>query len=481
MIISQLRLFLENPLLTIQTVSAQFLRNRSLILTMAALQLVWLLMIVVTGASTKYNTLLVVTIISVIATFLVLFLPTSAIQKIHRLKDWLFQSETRSLLFLCIAAVLIGVVYSARENQWTDEQSNFEAAKIIATDGIPLAYHRVGWLGKQHPPLFPIISALTLKLPGPDLFYMRLVSVFFLAGTLVVTYLLGRELYSQEIGYLAAILLLSFPLVIRLSASAMMDIALTFFFDLALLLLIRLSRNPSYRLACATGLVIGLGLLTKYIMVFIFVVLFVYFIFIKSFQKIKGYLLIVGVVSMSVFAIWLLYANHFGILSKQFEKILSFVGTYHMVRNLEENIQDTPSTQSTANEAQNPDPLDVIQNGIFRLGLETLFTRLPSSLGVYHAPLILFGLLYLLKRRNPADWMLLLWIGAITLFLFLTLPDHRYFLPIFPAVAMVVAHTLLRFPDYAERAILLSLLFGAGNLYLFADWVRESHIFLLHP
>ena len=183
---SQLRLFLKKPLITIEMVSVQFLQNRSLILTMAALQLIWLLLIVVTGASTKYNTLLIVAIISVIATLLVIFLPTSAIQKIHHLKDWVFQSEKRSLLFLCIAAVLIGVVYSTRENQWTDEQSNFEAANIIATDGIPLAYHRVGWLGKQHPPLFPIISALTLKLPGPDLFYMRLVSVFFLAGTLVV-------------------------------------------------------------------------------------------------------------------------------------------------------------------------------------------------------------------------------------------------------------------------------------------------------
>src|SRR6185369_16745804 len=116
-------------------------------------------------------------------------------------------------------------------------------------NGLPLAYHRVGWLGKQHPPLFTLVCALTLQLPGPNLFYMRLISVFFLAGTLVVTYLLGRELYNREIGYLAAILLLSFPLIIRLSASAMMDIELTFFFALALLLLIRLSRKPSYKLA----------------------------------------------------------------------------------------------------------------------------------------------------------------------------------------------------------------------------------------
>lgn len=481
MIISQLRLFLENPLLTIQTVSVRFLRNRALILTMAALQFVWLLLIVLTGASTKYNTLLVVTIISLIATFLVLFLPTSAIQKIQHLKDWLFQSERRLMLFLCIAALLIGVIYAVRENQWDDEGENFKAANIIATDGIPLAYHRVGWLGKQHPPLFPIICALTLKLPGPDLFYMRLISVFFLAGTLVVTYLIGRELYSPEIGFLASILLLSFPLVIRLSASAMMDIEVTFFFDLALLLLIRLSRNPSYGLASTTGLVIGLGLLTKYMMVFIFVVLFVYFIFIKSFQSIKAYLFIVGVVSMSVFAIWLLYANHYGLLSKQFEKIFSYVGTFHVVRNLEESFQQGPATQSMPNEVQSPDPMDLLQNGIFRLGLETLFTRIPSSLGVYHAPWIIFGLLYVLKRRNSADLMVLLWIGSVSVALFLTLPDHRYFLPIFPALALVVAHMVLRFPDYAERAILLSLLFGAGNLYMFADWVRESHIFLLHP
>jgi hypothetical protein len=95
--------------------------------------------------------------------------------------------------------------------------------------------------------------------------------------------------------------------------------------------------------------------------------------------------------------------------------------------------------------------------------------------------LILFGLLYLLKRRSSIDLMLLLWVGGISLALFLTLPDHRYFLPIFPAIAIAIAQVLLRFPDYAERAILLSLLLGMSNLYLFANWFRESHLFLLTP
>jgi hypothetical protein len=95
--------------------------------------------------------------------------------------------------------------------------------------------------------------------------------------------------------------------------------------------------------------------------------------------------------------------------------------------------------------------------------------------------LIFLGLLYLLKKQKPGDWMILLWIGTVSLSLFLTLPDHRYFLPIFPAIAIVIAHVLLRFPDYAERAVVLALLFGAGNLLLFANWVRESHLFILTP
>ena len=481
---SQLRWFFQKPLITIRAISVQFLQRRSLILTMAALQLFWLVMIAVTGASTKYATILLVGIFSVTATLLVLFLPTSAIRRINHLKDWLFRSDKRTLLFLCVSALLIGVLYASIQTQWTDEQSGLKAANIISTEGLVSAYtafRRVGWLGQQHPPLVPIIFSLTLKLPGPDLFYMRLVSVFFLAGTLVVTYFLGRDLYSREIGFLAAILLLSFPLVIRLSAAAMMDIPLAFFFSLALLLLLRLSRAPSYWLASGIGVVIGLGLLTKYIMVLGFLILFLYFLFFRSFRKITSYLFVVAVVSMSMFAIWLLYANHIGILSRQFDKILNFVGSYHVIRDLEESTQEIPPTEQAANEAPSTDPRDLLQNGIFRLGLESLFTRIPSSLGVYHAPLILFGLLYLLKRRKSVDLMLLLWIGGVSGALFLTLPDHRYFLPIFPAIALTIALVLLRFSAYAERVVLLSLLLGLSNLYLFANWYRESHLFLLTP
>src|SRR5690349_2860642 len=173
---SQLRWFFQKPLITIRAISVQFLQRRSLILTMAALQLFWLVMIAVTGASTKYATILLVGTFSVTATLLVLSLPTSAIRRINHLKDWLFRSDKRTLLFLCVSALLIGVLYASIQTQWTDEQSGLKAANIITTEGLVSAYtafRRVGWLGQQHPPLFPIIFSLTIRLPGPDLVYMR--------------------------------------------------------------------------------------------------------------------------------------------------------------------------------------------------------------------------------------------------------------------------------------------------------------------
>lgn len=253
----------------------------------------------------------------------------------------------------------------------------------------------------------------------------------------------------------------------------MLDMQLAFFFCLALLLLFRLSKKPSLALACTAGVVLGLGLLTKYIMIFIFAVLIFYILFISSFRNIIFHLLIVTIISISMLTAWLLYANHIGILSESIQRILNYSGIFHVGRNLVEDIPTAP----TDSKPDNTNQVDPMQEGILRLSLESLATRLPSGIGIHHAPLIILGMLYLLKGNKPANLVVLLWIGLVSVSLLLTLPDHRYFLPIFPALAIVVARVLHRFPEYAERTILLSLLFAAGNLYLFANWFREANLF----
>lgn len=93
------------------------------------------------------------------------------------------------------------------------------------------------------------------------------------------------------------------------------------------------------------------------------------------------------------------------------------------------------------------------------------------------------GLLRLFQRAGPADIELLLVLGVYCLLLVAILPDHRYFLPIFPAAALAAANGLAAantLAPYAIQVILLALLFCAGALYLFVDWTRASHVFF-HP
>jgi hypothetical protein len=113
-----------------------------------------------------------------------------------------------------------------------------------------------------------------------------------------------------------------------------------------------------------------------------------------------------------------------------------------------------------------------------QLLFETVTNRLPSALGLYNIPLIMLGSLLLLWRHSRADVVVLLWLTAVWLPLLLTLPDHRYFMSSFPAIALLMAAGFVLVPKAVDRALLLALLYGASSLYLFVDWTRAAQIFL---
>lgn len=474
-----LRTFSYGLLRTPDHVLGTFLESKYLLIGMVGLQLSWLAAIVWTGASSQVDLILWLAAYSICSGIVVFLLPASLFTKLTAWKTWLLERPTRFLLLLSLVVILGGVFYAANQRIWGDEERSFRVAKLISAKGVEGAYQESGWLSKKHPPLVPTLYSLTLDAAGTHFFYLRLVSVLFLTGSVLVTYGLGRVLYGQHAGYRSAVLFLFFPLVIRMGTSAMMDIQLTFFFSLALLASLYLVRRPSVGRAILTGFLLGLGLLTKYTMVLSFGVLVLSIFFLPQFRSQKLYFLLASAVALLAFSGWLMYANQIGILSGQIEKIKQFSGIYYLLNSPQEEQQPAESALAAAEpEAEAANSARAIQNGILKLGLETLFTRLPSSLGVHLLPLILAGVIFLLKAREPSDLFLLFWIGVIFTVLFLTLPDHRYFLPAFPAIAILISRLLARFPENAQRAILLSFLFLGANLYLFVDWVRESHLFL---
>ena len=418
---------------------------------MIALQVFWLTAIWLTGASTNLNKLLTIGIYTMASGAAVGLMPKTFLTKISRVRGILAQNEKLFVLSLSVVVLLVGVAYATFQRVWFyDEINSFEASKIVAVDGLATFfrdYSEIDWLGKQHPPLVPLTYGLAMRIFGTDLLVIRLVSLVFGIGTFLVTFLLGRELYDQSTGLLAAVLLLSFPLIFRLGTTAMTDMQVTFLFSLALLLTLHLARAPTFRLSIALGVTLGVGLLSKYTMVFIYPLLFSLFLISSRFRRLKVHLGIAALISGTMLAMWLLYASEIGVLAGQRETLDIEPGWF--VRN----------------------------SWGLKLTVNSLLTRLPSAFGVYNIPIILLGGYVIIRRRQQSDVFIFLWVAIMSLLLVVTLPDHRYFMPTFPALAILMALWLRYIPEAVDRVVVLALLCCGGALYLFVDWFREAQLF----
>lgn len=436
----------------LQRVASRRATPRVVLLAMIALQLLWLLGIWVTGAATAVYKLLPLTLYSTLAGLALFFMPTRLQARLHRGINWLLDHEKHGLTAGGVLLLLAGGYYAGQQRLWPfDEEAIYEAAATVARQGIAglfANYQRWDWLANQHPPLAPILVGQVLRLVGDDLLVARLVSLLFSLGTGLVTYRLGARLYDKKTGLIAAFFLFTFPLVMRLSATAMVEPALTFFFTFTLYLVLQWIDHRRWRHLGAVGLVVGIGLLTKYTMVFVLPVA-VGFILIRGSRRQAGQLLLVTAVVGAIAAfVWVLAASHMAVLQNQWESVQLYAGM-------------------------------VLTNGYGRrLLFETATNRLPSALGVYNLPLIALGALLLGTRRLQSDWLILLWITAVWLPLTLTLPDHRYFMSSFPAIALLIAAGLRWLPPLRDRTLLLSALYCLGALYLFVDWSRAAQLFV---
>jgi 4-amino-4-deoxy-L-arabinose transferase-like glycosyltransferase len=133
----------------------------------------------------------------------------------------------------------------------------FERERPSTANFVPPLYHTVAALGYR---LFYHQDALA------RFFGARLASVVFAVALVVVAYGLAREVFPDEPAMWVSIpTVVSFqPMVTYLGAVANSDILLFLLFGLATWLIVRiLRRGLNWRLAVGLGVTIGLGLLTK--------------------------------------------------------------------------------------------------------------------------------------------------------------------------------------------------------------------------
>jgi len=426
-------------------------RGKFIFLSCLCLQICWLMAIWLTGTidnTTKLPALIFYTL--AIGIFLY-FIPE------HRL--WKFnlctkKNKKRQLALLGLVIIVVGWVYCIYQKfqALVAEQGVYDASVIISQYGFGaffFQYKELFWLGIQHPPLVPMLNGIAMQIAGEEVIVLRLLSLFFGLGTTFVIYKLGSELRDPKIGALAASTFVLFPYFFRLSAAASNDIQVTFFCALTLLMTFRLLHTNTNTTALIGGVCFAAGLLSKYTLLLLYPVLIFLFFFDSRFKERRLKLVILMLVSAVIFMAWLACAYAIGLFDLQITTLSKFTNSQ----------TSTPWAKW--------------------MFLEFITTRLPSALGLYNIPLILLGFISLVGSLNqPTNRFIFVWVFVFFSAFSLTLPDARYCMPAFPALAILMADSLVRIRQYNTNIIWLLIANCAISLYLFVDWHRSSHLFI---
>jgi 4-amino-4-deoxy-L-arabinose transferase-like glycosyltransferase len=296
--------------------------------------------------------------------------------------------------------------------------------------------YRVWYLDQplfHHPPLFSWSLMVIQTILGSRFFSGRLLNVFLGTAGVYVTYLLGKRV-SPRVGILSALLLSLSPLHIQLSAFVLMEMMLSVLVSVFLLYVIKTIEDGRLMNAISTGMILGLGLLTKYTMVLTFPVLAFLALRRKMNKSVFTIILFTGGL---IFSFWI-------VLNVETYSISAFIHNWKMITEY-------------GNSSQVP----------FYAYLVFLPVVAPTTILSYVSLLRCEGR----GRGNEFRTMLIIVCVGFTLFhMAHPIKDMRLILPVLPPLIILGSDFLASFP----RRFLFPILISAVAVSLYASLVIVS-------
>lgn len=201
------------------------------------------------------------------------------------------------LFIILIGAAL--VAFSLGPFQNFDSQLEFEAASNVVKMGVPYV-EGFGTVIDQ-PPLGFYVEALFFRIFGTSAGTGVTLVTFFGLGSVVLVYLIGKELYGRSTGFFAAALLGVNSWHVVFSRSFLIDVQCLFFSLLCLYVGVLAIRRVSVKLTFVSGLFFAAAMLTKFYAAFILIPLLLFYVHSKP-KKVKRILSQLAVFSMPVLA-----------------------------------------------------------------------------------------------------------------------------------------------------------------------------------
>jgi 4-amino-4-deoxy-L-arabinose transferase-like glycosyltransferase len=170
-----------------------------------------------------------------------------------------------ALLSLAAGLAMVLVVFPSQrlvDNRFDPYSFGAIGASVARGQGFD-----VGILMQRKAPLYPLLIAAIYALFGEHGLLVLLVQCLLHVGTCLLVYDLGRRMFNERTGIIAAGVCALHPLMLRYVADLQLETLLTFLFTLTLWLLQRFQEQPSAGRGALAGAVAGLASLTKAVVV----------------------------------------------------------------------------------------------------------------------------------------------------------------------------------------------------------------------
>ena len=167
-------------------------------------------------------------------------------------------SDFAILTALALIAVLLHTLTNGQYGFHRDELATLDDARYLA------------WGYVAYPPLTPFIARVALELVGPALAGVRFFAALAQAAALVLTGLMARQLGGRRVAQIVAALAVAIAPVSLAAGALFQYVSFDYLWWVTLAyVIIRLLKSEDPRWWLAAGAVIGVGMMTKYTVVFL--------------------------------------------------------------------------------------------------------------------------------------------------------------------------------------------------------------------
>ena len=349
-----------------------------------------------------------------------------------------------------------------------------------------------------YPPFFHISSSLLYAIFGTDLIVSRSTNIIYLLILLLSTYGIASHLFNKNVGILSALLISTYPLVISMQKTYLLDLSLTALIAATIYFLLKGENFSNTKYTLLFAIAFSFAELTKWTAIFFIIGPVIYTIYQKT-QEPK----------ICLYCGKITYDNK-QFCSKQHEKKFqrtSSTISHTTLKNIILCISIIfiiagswyiPNfTQVTTNLLHGQEYWGTIEGEPNVLTLDSLIwypSAIPQQTGILLFVLLLISLIYLATKKENFDTKLFMSLSLITPYIVFTLTKNksaRYTMPILIFFSILTAYFLIdiqtkqKFAKYllTITIILLSIqtisLYTGDNSPSSEDWHTEDVISLI--